>query len=147
MEVLRVKVLKKRCTVFLMEVWRVCVLKKCCMVLPMEVLRVCVLKKCCMVSEQRLMQSCSSWLGLLSSNPNMSRTPMNPSVAWRIALFSIAEYKHCSQLFFVIKKRLRSTVFQFRSTNFYISWNINCPMNYQTSIFFVQYFYVSYPIS
>merc|ERR1719232_964126 len=34
-----------------------------------------------MVSLHRLMQSCSSWLGLLSSNPNMSRIPMNPSVA------------------------------------------------------------------
>ena len=59
---------------------------------PMDVLSVCVLKKCCMVSEQRLMQSCSSWLGRLSSKPNMSSTPMNPSVACRIALFSIAAH-------------------------------------------------------
>ena len=43
-----------------------------------------------MVSEHKLIHKCSSWLGLLSSNPNMSRIPMNPSVACRTALFKIA---------------------------------------------------------
>ena len=33
-----------------------------------------------MVSEHRLTQRCSSLEGLESSNPNMSRMPMNPSV-------------------------------------------------------------------
>ncbi len=35
-------------------------------------------------------RTCSSLLGFPSSNPNMSRMPMNPSVAWRTALFSRA---------------------------------------------------------
>ena len=52
--------------------------------IPIEVFNVWVLKKCCIVSEQRLIQSCSSWEGLESSKPNISKQniQMSNSILW-----------------------------------------------------------------